>query len=299
MLINATRRPVAKDRKVDKDGTLIRLRRSIAMTRAVNSDAQVEKLITGILSMTRDGEADKFAAWKKPSDDIRRLVRHDYVRSLRRNLPYREIKTLVEAFAQVVPSFNREPIGELSPERLAAWASDLGLHFKAAPYAGDDGLALRGFYVTRAHGMLKRPLIYVNTAHHPLAVCSTFCHEVGHHMSAEMLGEQNDLVHFFFDADYAAHLEDPCELAADVMVSFAAYPEPIARKIFAVPWRWGLVAQAKDLTEAALAEVVGHLKRFYGFNLMERIPAPQKLNYLSGMIHFAKLRWALLAEYDI
>jgi hypothetical protein len=270
------------------------------MTRAVNSDAQVEKLITGILSTTRDGEADKFAAWRKPSDDIRRLVRHDYVRSLRRNLPYRELTNLIDAFTQIMPYFNREPAGiMLTEERLYGWAAELGLHFKAAPYAGDDGMALRGFYVTRAHGMLKRPLIYVNTAHHPVAVSSTFCHEVGHHLSSGLIGAHDEPVHFFFDADYAAHLADPCELAADVVVSLAGYPEPIARKIFSVPWKWGLVARAKDLTEAALAEVAGHLKRVYGFDLMERIPDAQRLNYLSGMIHFAKLRWALLAEYDI
>jgi hypothetical protein len=39
-------------------------------------------------------------------------------------------------------------------------------------------------------------------------------------------------VHFFFDADYAGHLGDSSELAADAMVSFAGYPRPIAEKIF-------------------------------------------------------------------
>ena len=63
---------------------------------------------------------------------------------------------------------------------------------------------------------------------------STFLHEVGHHMSSEILGEDDSApVHFFIDADYASHLEEPAELAADVMVSIAGYPEPIARKIFA------------------------------------------------------------------
>ena len=106
-------------------------------------------------------------------------------------------------------------------------------------------------------------------------------------------------MHFFIDADYASHLEEPAELAADVMVSIAGYPEAIAHKIFATAWEWGLVARAKDLTEAALSEVRRHLKQVYGFDLTEQIPAAQMLHYLSGMIHFAKLRWALLAEYDI
>jgi hypothetical protein len=270
------------------------------MTVQVNSEPYVEKMVARILSETYDKEAAKIAAWKKPTDDLRRLVRHDYVRSLRRNLPYREIKTLVEAYSELLPGFNKEIVGMLPTDRLADWATALDLHFNAAPNEGDDGLALRGFYVTRQEGMLKRPLIYVNTAHHPLAVSSTFCHEVGHHLSSEILGEsENTPVHFFFDADYASHLEQPTELAADVMVSIAGYPEAVARKIFATPWKWGLVAKAKDLTEAALAEVRGHLKKAYGFDITEQIPANQMLHYLSGMIHYAKLRWALLAEYDI
>jgi hypothetical protein len=36
-----------------------------------------------------------------------------------------------------------------------------------------------------------------------------------------------------------------------------------------------------------------------GFNFDNRIPAADNLHYLEGMIHFAKLRLALLAAYDI
>src|SRR5258707_646548 len=161
----------------------------------------IENVMARIWSETHDKEADKIAAWKKPTDDLRRLVRHDYVRSLRRNLPYREIKTLVAAYSELLPGFNKEIVGMLPTDRLADWATVLDLHFNAAPNEGDDGLALRGFYVTRQEGMLKRPLF--------------------------------------------------------------------------------------------------HLKKAYGFDLTERIPANQMLHYLSGMIHYAKLRWALLAEYDI
>jgi hypothetical protein len=118
-------------------------------------------------------------------------------------------------------------------------------------------------------------------------------------MSSEILGEKEDTpVHFFFDADYASHLDEPGELAADVMVSIAGYPEPIARKIFATEWE-GLVAKAKDLSEDALLDVRRHLREAYGFKLTDQVQAPQMLHYLSGMIHYAKLRWALLVEYDI
>jgi hypothetical protein len=269
------------------------------MAADANTESKVERLITQVLSDARTRGAHQIAAWKRPGDDIHRLVRHDYVRSLRRNLGYREVKELVEAFEQIVPGFNNQPIGMMSVEGFAGMAAQMQFHFKAAPYGGDEGLALRGFYVTRTRGMLKRPLIYVNTAHHPLAVSATMCHELGHHVCSEMFGLSRQTVHSFFDADYAAHLEQPGELAADVMVSMAGYPAPTARKIFATPWDWGLVARAKKLTEAALHEVRGHLKKVYGFNLMERIPASQRLHYLTGMIHYAKLRWALLAEYDL
>lgn len=266
-----------------------------------SADRQIEELLREILAESRQKESVKHAAWAKPTDDIRKLLRRDYVKSLRRHLPYRELKTLSGEFERLLPGFNRETVGTnlMSVDRLAEQARTLDLHFKAAPYSGDEGLSLRGFYVTRRKGMLKRPLIYVNTAHHPLAVVATFCHEVGHHVSAGMFGIDAEPVHFFFDADYNSHLEDPSELAADVVVSIAAYPEPIARMIFATPWNWGLVARAKSLPEAALSEVRRRLKSVYGFDLMERIPASQQLHYLLGMIHYAKLRWALLAEYDM
>ncbi len=270
------------------------------MAAQANSQLHIENVVARILSETQDKTADKIAAWKKPSDDLRRLLRHDYVRSLRKNLPYQELKALIAGFSNLLPGFNREVVGMYSTNGLAEWAAVLDVHFNAAPNEGEEGLALRGFYVNRKEGTLKRPLIYVNTAHHPLAVSSTFLHEVGHHMSSEILGgNEHTPVHFFIDGDYASHLEEPAELAADVMVSIAGYPEPIARKIFATAWEWGLVARAKDLTEAALSEVRRHLKKVYGFDLTEQIPAAQMLHYLSGTIHFAKLRWALLSEYDI
>jgi hypothetical protein len=269
------------------------------MAAQAKTQAHLKKLVARILSGTPDTAASKIAAWKKPTDDLRRLVRHNYVRSLHRNLPYRELKTLVAGFKELLPGFNREVVGMYSIDGLAKWAAALDLHFNATPNDGEEGLALRGVYFKRKESILNRALIYVNTAHHPLAVSSTFLHEVGHHMSSEIPGAHDSAPVHFIDADYASHLEEPAELAADVMVSIAGYPEPIARKIFATDWEWGLVAQAKDLTGAALFEVRRHLKNAYGFDFTEQIPANQMLHYLSGMIHFAKLRWGLLAEYDI
>src|SRR5579863_6029990 len=162
------------------------------MASKASAGTRIDKMVGRILAETHKKESDKIEAWRKPTDDIKRLVRHEYVRSLRRNLPYRELKMLIGAFSDKLPGFNREIVGMMPVDRLAEWASALNLHFKAAPNEGDDGLALRGFYVTRKEGILKRPLIYVNTAHHPLAISSTFCHEVGHHMSSELLGDSEE-----------------------------------------------------------------------------------------------------------
>jgi len=261
---------------------------------------QIEELIGGILANAKSAGAHQLAAWKKPEKDLRRLVRYDYVTSLRKNLNYHQLRQLVAAFQELIPEFNRETTGMMSISRFSEMAAQMGFHFKAAPYEGAEGLALRGFYVTRNQGILKQPLIYINTAHHPLAVSATFCHELAHHFSSELFEEPVDEpVHFFFDADYAAHLNEPGELASDAMVSLAGYPEPMARRAFASPWNWGLVARAKNLPEAALNEVQKHLKKIYGFNLIARIPPDRRLHYLAGMIHYAKLRWALLIEYDL
>src|SRR5438128_2823008 len=140
------------------------------MAAKMKTEARVEKMVARILSESYDKEAQKIEAWKKPTDDIKRLVRHDYVRSVRRNLPYRELRTMIGAFSEKLPGFNREVTGMMPNKQLAAWAAALNLHFKASPNAGEDGLALRGFYITRREGILKRPLIYVNTAHHPIAI---------------------------------------------------------------------------------------------------------------------------------
>ena len=60
------------------------------------------------------------------------------------------------------------------------------------------------------------------------------------------------------------------------------------------------MARADNLTEAAFAEVRRHLKKAYDFDLpLEQMSEEQRLRYLTGMIHYAKLRWALLAEYDL
>jgi hypothetical protein len=267
-------------------------------SKAVSCEA--ESTIEGLLGNLWAINRRKFAAWKRPAIDFRRLLERDYVRGLRRGLRYADVKSLVGAFAEIFPGFNQRSVAMMDGEDYRRIADRFGIHLKAAPYVEHDGMALRGFYVAGAPGYLKRPLIFVNTAHHQIAAGSSFIHELGHHVAKQRLGLPAGQVNYFFDAEYSRHLSDCAELAADVTVSLAGYPVGVARRIFSTPWNWGLVARATNLTGDAFAEVRLHLKKSYGFDLqVEEFPQEQRLRYLAGMIHYAKLRWALLAEYDL
>jgi len=263
----------------------------------------IERLTADILASSRHADDNHLEAWRNPARDIERLSRRDYVRSLRRVLNYGTIIGILSNAQRVWPNLNQAQLNIATPRQFERRAyqmtAGLNVHLQASPYAGPEGLALRGFYVEKRRRVLKRPLIYVNTAHQPGAVSSTFCHELGHHLTSQLFGTQSEGVHFFFDADYAAHLDDPVELAADVLVSLAGYPESRARQLFATPWNWGLVARTGKLSAEVFGKVRKHAETHLGIDFSREWPANQRLNYLAGMIHYAKLRWALLAEYDL
>jgi hypothetical protein len=263
----------------------------------------IEKLAADILSGSREGEHETMESWRNPAKDLDRLASRDYVRALRRQLSLQNVRSVISNAARVWPNLNAVQLHVLTQGQFARTArrmtADLNVHLQASPYAGPEGLALRGFYVEKTKRVLKRPLIYVNTAHHPGAVSSTFCHEIGHHLTSQLFGSPQEGVHFFFDAAYAEHLDDPIELAADVLVSLAGYPAAVAREIFARPWNWGLVAKAGRLSEEEFFTVRKHAEGRFDLDFGAPLPAKQRLNYLAGMIHYAKLRWALLAEYDL
>ncbi|HUY27044.1 MAG TPA: hypothetical protein VMV27_06450 [Candidatus Binataceae bacterium] len=263
----------------------------------------IEGLVAEILEGARHLKHRAIKAWQTPTKDIERLARRDYVRALRRQLSYGEILRVLDNAQRVWPNLNKVQFNIATRRQFERRAheltADLDVHLQASPYEGPEGMALRGFYVERRRRMLKRPIIYVNTAHQPGAVSSTFCHELGHHLTSKLFGAHREGVHFFFDADYAEHLSDPIELAADVLVSLAGYPEDRARELFSVPWDWGLVARTGRLSPEVFGKVRKHAEAHLGIDFGADWPAHQRLNYLAGMIHYAKLRWALLAEYDL
>lgn len=258
----------------------------------------IDSIAERILKRAQPSAAE-LAALKRPMRDIEQLMRRDYVRALRKRLGYRELLTLVSQANGLWPGLNRERL-MWKRRHLTEFSEQLSVHLSARPRREPEGMALRGFYVHKSRSTLKRPLIYVNTAHHPAAVAATFCHEVGHHLATGRLArEKQTPIHFFFDAAYARHIDDPTELSADVLVSLAAYPEPVARRIFSKSWSGGLVARAQHLTAETVEDICRHLKQGYRVDFTRSVQSRRNLTYLAGMIHFAKLRWALLAEYDL
>jgi len=267
----------------------------LKVARSSALDALVEK----ILERAHEVGSEELEAWRTPKQELRRLARLDYVRAMRRTLDYRVLCTIIDEVRNIWPQLNREQFRPKPLNQLAAILSHLRIHFQATPYRGPDGMALRGFYMDQAAETLKHPLIYLNTAHHLGAVSTAFMHEMGHYVTAKVTGSAGSRVHYSFDAAHHSHLGDPAELAADALVSLAAYPQPLARKIFATPWNWGLVARADRLPDRTFAQIRKHVRKLCGIDFGASLPAGQSFNYLAGMIHYAKLRWALLAEYDL
>lgn len=195
----------------------------------------------------------------------------------------------------VWPHLNREPVRLVTPREFTRLWSRLGVDFRLENFGGPQGLALMGFYAGKL-GPSRRPLIYVNTAHHPAVVGAAFSHEMGHHLTAKIFASRKDHARYLTYTAYADHLDDPAELAADSLVSLGVFPEGIARKMFAV--ENGPSKRAKP-TGSVFARVRKYFQSRYGLNLDERLSAHKKLPYLAGMIHYANLRRALLHEYDI
>jgi hypothetical protein len=274
--------------------------------------SEIEKLVGTILAEVKTSGSKALEAWQHPERDIRSLAQTAYAPSLHRQLDRLEVEKIVRAARNILPGLNRDhnPIlierwltGPSSSglERLFSRLTDrLDVHFQGVPFTGPEGLALRGFFVNRDAESLQRPLIYVNTAHHPVAAAATLFHEVGHLVASDIFEQRRRQVQFFFDADYISHLNDVDELSADIVLSLVAYPAPIAKKIFATRWNWDALTNSAELSDEVFCQVSEHFRARFGVRLASAdLPPRRKLNYLAGMIHFAKLRATLLAEYGI
>jgi len=232
------------------------------------------------------------------SDEITRLWSRDYGAALRSCLSRAEVREIVsEGKRQAWPQLNDDPVRVGSKREFAELASDLGAELRIANMSWPSGLALFGFYLGADSGLDKRPLICLNGAHHPAAVATAFLHEAGHHITARLFSIRNETVQLSRLTGYEAHLCDPRELAADVLVSVAVYPRNMAAKLFdAASAREIAVSAGERIESSAPAKVVVETAHRYGVDL-ESLPMRKRLQYQAGLIHFSRLRQALLEEY--
>ena len=233
-------------------------------------------------------------------EEIRFLERRDYGRPLRKSLGRSEVREIVrEARSTVWPHLNEEFVRLVSPREFTRFWSELGVQFRLAKLSGAEGLALLGFYV-RKMGASHLPLICVNTAHHPAAVGAAFSHEMGHHLTGRLFDSRKEQTQFLAYTAYGEHLDDPEELAADILVSLGVFPGAIARRIF-MKSRKGRPSKsaAEELPHSVCAKVLKYFEARYGLSFGKPPLSTKKLQYLAAVIHFAKLRQALLSEYDI
>ena len=222
-------------------------------------------------------------------DDI---AGRNYRKQLRDHFSAREIHGLVAALEMNVPALNRKTFRDTDQGWLRRQAKRLGVEVNAMPF-GREQENLRGFYVP-SRGKRERPTMWLNTAHHRVAIASTFWHELGHHV-LDRLGEKAESVALFYRDDYNAHMTDLSELTADIMLVLAVYPKTAAARLYGRFLKADRSPNAYELAGGAQ----NYLFSIAGFQFEKEFPEAGNLHYLAGMIHYAKLRWALMAEYNI
>jgi hypothetical protein len=237
-----------------------------------------------------------FAALKS---EVRDITRRNYGESLRGCLSRWEVKEIAGAGkTRVWPSLNREPVTLVSRNEFVRRWSEFGVDFKFASLPWKEGLSLLGFYVTKIDRVRKRPLIFVNTAHHPAVVGVALFHEMGHHLTAQIFAERGR-THLLSPTGFEEHLTAPAELAADTLVSLGIFPAPIARALFGRINLGGESSAGKSLSEPELTKVLEYIGHNYRFAFDQIRGTKRKLQALAGLVHYTKLRRALLDEYQI
>jgi hypothetical protein len=224
----------------------------------------------------------------------------NYAEALRR-LPYGQIELLISGVREIEPGLGDQPVFALKPAPgFADMAANLGINFRTSALTG-SGLNLFGFYAPNHLDGLRRPCIWLNSAHDPLAIWGSFHHEVAYHLMQNQVKEPGRRTrpgsHWFIGGEFEEHLDDPSEMAADIAVSLSFYPLPVALKLFP---RRSIPASADCYLEpAALARIFEYLKATYGFDLRNVLRQPALSHYLSGVIHYIRLRQALAKEYAL
>lgn len=254
--------------------------------------AALRELIGEVLALSGP-EAGPPSA-QQAQESLRVLAGMDYSRLLRRRFDRQQVRCIFTEFSKALPGLNVDVIRERELQRLAQIALGLGSGFSASTFAHDGRTGLRGFYIPRSDEM-RRPLICLNTAGHPVAMVSAFWHELGHHLTARMFDDRSGELSLSSTTNYHLHLNDPLETTADILPVLVAYPKTLATRLFARSLREGSLPDIGSL----VAKLRSHLHSICGFGFNSRFSATENLRYLAAMIHSGKLRWALLSEFEL
>jgi hypothetical protein len=223
------------------------------------------------------------------------IAGRDYAQALRHCLSRWEVREIAhEGKNRVWPSLNRQPVTLVSLEEFVRRWSGVGVDFKFASLSWKEGLSLLGFYAKKLDGPGRRPLIFVNTAHHPAIVGAALDHEMGHHLTSRIFGSP-ERTHPLSVTGFIEHLSEPAELAADTLVSLGIFPAAIARELF----RGGAQKEDENLPAAIVNQVSPYIASRYDLRIEQIRGAQKKLHALAALVHYTNLRRALLDEYDI
>jgi hypothetical protein len=165
---------------------------------------------------------------------------------------------------------------------------------RAEPYRRGSGLALRGFFCRAEVRQKSKFLIFLNTAHPPAVVAATLGHELGHYIYGYLVQETANF-NPFIEGSFSHHLCDGSELFADCLVALAAYDHETLERIASIS-----NGSHKDRGIAVFKEINRLLDSRYHLNLRARdLAVVSRVGYLTGMIHFFKLRRALFQRTGI
>ena len=254
-----------------------------------------EDLVRELLG-TRVRRGDEKAGLAELKSEIAAIKARDYKQALRQCLSRWEVREIAdEGKTHVWPGLNREPVTLVSPHEFVRRWSAFGVDFKFASLPWKEGLSLLGFYVHKIDQVRMRPLIFVNTAHHPALVGLALDHEMGHHLTSHIFAADEN-THLLSQTGFEEHLAEPAELAADVLVSLGIFPAPIARELFGGDNR---IARSNELSHAAFAKLLEYIASRYGFRFDQIREVNKRFQALAALVHYTKLRRALLDEYGI
>ena len=255
-------------------------------------------LVRELSEVATTGEKHQARGVAELKREVTGIIRRDYGQALRQCLSRWEVKEIAgEGKNRVWPGLNRQPVTLVTPKEFVRRWSAFGVDFKFASLPPTQGTSLLGFYVNKIDGIRRRPLIFVNTAHHPGLVGLALDHEMGHHLTAEIFAA-GEGTHLLSQTGFDEHLAEPAELAADTLVSLAFIPAPVARTIFSSSKRTASQNRPHELSDLELAEFWEYIANRYSSRLDQVRGVNKRFQALAALVHYAKLRRALLDEYN-